>query len=75
MKPEKNTATRALAELKKRYPEPRHYLNFRNPYQLLVSTILSAQCTDEKVNEVTAGLFKRYPSCRVSRRRGGKRNK
>ncbi len=53
MKREKNTATRALAELKKRYPEPRHYLDFRNPYQLLVSTILSAQCTDEKVNEVT----------------------
>ena len=32
-----------------------------NPYELLVATILSAQCTDERVNQVTPALFKRYP--------------
>ena len=39
-------------------------LNFRNPYELLVATILSAQCTDERVNQVTPVLFKRYPNAR-----------
>jgi endonuclease-3 len=50
-----------LSQLKKLYPDPRHYLNFENPFQLLIATILSAQCTDEKVNEVTSDLFSRYP--------------
>jgi endonuclease-3 len=50
-----------LAAFKRLYPDPRHYLKFKNPFQLLVATILSAQCTDEKVNEVTAGLFREYP--------------
>jgi endonuclease-3 len=59
---DEKTARRMLSELKSLYPNPRHYLNFENPFQLLVSTILSAQCTDEKVNEVTASLFKRYPT-------------
>ncbi len=49
-----------LAAFKRLYPDPRHYLKFENPFQLLVATILSAQCTDEKVNEVTAGLFRKY---------------
>jgi endonuclease-3 len=49
-----------LGELKRLYPNPHHYLNFANPWQLLVATILSAQVQDEKVNEVTATLFKRY---------------
>jgi len=49
-----------LTAFKRLYPDPRHYLKFENPFQLLVATILSAQCTDEKVNEVTAGLFKKY---------------
>ncbi len=51
-----------LAAFKRLYPDPRHYLKFENPFQLLVATILSAQCTDEKVNEVTAGLFVNYHS-------------
>src|SRR5512137_344881 len=55
------TALAVLSAFKRLYPDPRHYLKFENPYQLLVATILSAQCTDEKVNEVTAGLFRRYP--------------
>jgi endonuclease-3 len=50
-----------LAEFKRLYPNPHHYLRFENPFQLLVATILSAQCTDEKVNEVTKELFKKYP--------------
>ena len=37
-------------------------LHFTNPYELLVATILSAQCTDARVNQVTPALFKRYPN-------------
>jgi endonuclease-3 len=40
-------------------------LHFRNPYELLVATILSAQCTDERVNQVTPALFRRYPDPRT----------
>ncbi len=54
-------AIAVLAAFKRLYPDPHHYLKFENPFQLLVATILSAQCTDEKVNEVTAGLFEAYP--------------
>lgn len=43
------------------YPQPRCGLNFETPFQLLVATILSAQCTDERVNMVTPALFARYP--------------
>ncbi len=42
------------------YPEPRSELNFKNDYQLIVSVILSAQCTDKKVNETTPALFQKY---------------
>lgn len=42
------------------YPDTRCALSFANPLELLVASILSAQCTDERVNEVTAGLFKKY---------------
>ncbi len=48
--------------LKKKYPEPRTALNFNNPFELLVSTILSAQTTDVHVNKVTENLFKKYKS-------------
>ena len=47
--------------LDKTYPQAECALNFKNPYQLLVSTILSAQCTDKRVNIVTKDLFKKYP--------------
>lgn len=47
--------------LKKEYPESRTALYFRTPLQILVATILSAQCTDVKVNEITPGLFEKYP--------------
>ncbi len=46
--------------LKKLYPEIKIALNFSNPWELLVSTILSAQATDKKVNEITLDLFKKY---------------
>jgi len=48
--------------LKKLYPKARSALNFRNPLQMLVSTILSAQCTDVRVNIVTKVIFKKYKS-------------
>lgn len=51
-----------LAELKRLYPEARPELHFSNPYETLVATILSAQCTDKQVNKVTPALFARYPS-------------
>jgi endonuclease-3 len=50
-----------LKRLHAEYPGARCSLTFRNPFQLLVATILSAQCTDERVNQVTPALFKRYP--------------
>ncbi|MFB3905395.1 MAG: endonuclease III [Acidobacteriota bacterium] len=50
-----------LARLAEHYPDAVCALHFQNPFQLLVATILSAQCTDERVNMVTPGLFKRYP--------------
>ena len=46
--------------LLKKYPSPNVALNFKNPLELLVATILSAQCTDIRVNLVTPGLFKKY---------------
>jgi endonuclease III len=46
------------------YPDAKCALNFADPFQLLVATILSAQCTDERVNMVTPALFKKYPTAR-----------
>jgi endonuclease-3 len=54
-------ARRADRALEKLYPETRCALVHRGPYQLLVATILSAQCTDARVNQVTPALFARYP--------------
>ncbi len=48
--------------LRKEYPQPRTALNYRTPLELLVATILAAQCTDERVNKVTPGLFRKYPT-------------
>jgi len=46
--------------LKKEYPDARILLNYSNPFELLIATILSAQCTDERVNQVTPKLFERF---------------
>jgi endonuclease-3 len=51
-----------LERLKEEYPEARCALDHASAYQLLVATILSAQCTDERVNMVTPVLFRRYPT-------------
>jgi len=53
-------ALRIAKRLAKAYPDVRTALHFRNPFELLIATILSAQCTDKKVNEVTAVLFRDY---------------
>lgn len=64
--PRETTETKAararqiIGVLKKTYPDFRCELNFANPLQLLVATILSAQCTDKRVNLVTPTLFKKY---------------
>ncbi len=55
-------ANKILDILEKTHPDARIYLNYGNPLQLLVATILAAQCTDEKVNQVTPELFRRYPT-------------
>jgi len=51
-----------IAGLKKVYPDAHCELNYSNPLELLIATILSAQCTDKRVNLVTAELFKKYRS-------------
>jgi endonuclease-3 len=51
---------RIIAILRQAYPNAHCELNFSNPLQLLIATILSAQCTDKRVNLVTAELFKKY---------------
>lgn len=56
----KETKKLALAELEKLYPDARPALKYSSAYELLVAVILSAQCTDERVNKVTASLFKEY---------------
>jgi endonuclease-3 len=54
--------TEILRGLDKMYPDVTCALTHRNPWELLVATILSAQCTDKRVNEVTPGLIKKYPT-------------
>jgi endonuclease III len=51
-----------LAKLDEAYPQATCELNHENPFQLLISTILSAQCTDVRVNEVTKTRYKKYPN-------------
>jgi len=53
------------------YPEAACELAFRDPYELLVATILSAQCTDVRVNQVTPALFRRYPDAAALARADG----
>src|SRR4051794_27825142 len=64
--PELRQKARALQRgLAKLYPDAYCALNFENPLQLLVATILSAQCTDVRVNLVTPALFAKYPDARA----------
>jgi endonuclease-3 len=55
-----DTAEKILDILKKEYPDARVTLDFKDPLQLLIATILAAQCTDERVNQVTKTLFTKY---------------
>jgi endonuclease-3 len=57
----RSRARRLVAALARLYPDARCSLDFADPFQLLVATILSAQCTDARVNQVTPGLFARFP--------------
>jgi endonuclease III len=57
----KKRALEILARLTSLYPEAPCSLDYSNPFQLMVATILAAQCTDERVNKVTPALFARYP--------------
>jgi endonuclease III len=57
-------ARQIIRALKKAYPDAKIALNFGKPLELLVATILSAQCTDERVNLVTPALFKKYAAAR-----------
>jgi endonuclease III len=62
---QKYLRTRKLIErLKAAYPDARCSLNYTNPLELLVATVLSAQCTDERVNIVTRSLFQKYRTAR-----------
>ncbi|MGD0495388.1 MAG: endonuclease III [Candidatus Bathyarchaeia archaeon] len=59
-KENKRRALRIIGLLEKEFPDAKIALNYTNPIELLVATILSAQCTDERVNIVTESLFKKY---------------
>ncbi|WP_438003143.1 endonuclease III [Sorangium sp. So ce321] len=54
-----------LQHLREAYPDARYELDWETPLDLLVATILAAQCTDERVNRVTATLFKKYPTAQA----------
>lgn len=60
----KARTSRIFEELNALFPEATCALHYTNAWELLVATILSAQCTDERVNKVTPGLFEKYPTMR-----------
>jgi endonuclease III len=60
MKKENTNLPNIMRALEKLYPDPKIALHYKNPWELLVAVILSAQCTDKKVNEVTEKLFKKH---------------
>lgn len=70
-------AKKIVGTLKRLFPKEQVFLSYRTRWQLLVAVVLSAQCTDKKVNEVTARLFKKYPRfedyLRAGNSRGGVR--
>lgn len=60
-KEERDRVRRVIRLLREHYPQSRTALEFRSPFELLVATILAAQCTDESVNRITPVLFRKYP--------------
>ena len=63
-KAQKTRLLKIIHLLKKYYPDARCELNYKNPLELLIAVILSAQCTDKRVNLVTPSLFKKYKSAK-----------
>ena len=62
MEPARRRVKPIIRLLRKHYPRARTALEFADPLQILVATILAAQCTDERVNKVTPALFRKYPT-------------
>lgn len=62
MEPAKKRIGKIITILRREYPSSRTALQFETPLQILVATILAAQCTDERVNKITPGLFQKYPT-------------
>jgi len=60
VKVNRDTALKVFSLLEKQYPDARTELRYENPFQLLIAVILSAQCTDERVNKTTPELFRRF---------------
>jgi endonuclease-3 len=58
----KDNIPKIISELETAYPDADCSLNYMKDYELLFATRLAAQCTDERVNKITPGLFARYPS-------------
>ena len=58
----KNKAKKVVEALSEKFPSPKCALDYKTPFELLIATILSAQCTDKRVNMITPVLFKKYPS-------------
>ena len=65
LKQQKKRINAIVLRLIKEYPDSKCSLVYRSPFQLLVATILSAQCTDERVNKVTNKLFKKHPDAKA----------
>ena len=61
----KKTVLQIIEKLQENYPDSKCSLEFKNPVELLVATMLSAQCTDKQVNKVTPILFETFPSVRA----------
>jgi len=60
MRPVEERVIKIVRILRKSYPRLRTALYYKTPFQIMIATILSAQCTDERVNKITPGLFKKY---------------
>ena len=60
MRPTKERVIEIIKILRKSYPRLRTALYYKTPFQIMIATILSAQCTDERVNKITPGLFEKY---------------
>ncbi len=62
MKPDSQSVAEVLSALTKEFPNPKTELIYDNPFELIIAVILSAQCTDARVNQTTPALFKKYPT-------------